>query len=60
MSDSANSLCGMGNVLSAAKREQMIALGGWDGRFNGFEQATGVRRETAGAYLQEVDVCQKQ
>ena len=41
----------MGNVLSKEKREQVIALGrlGWSLRR--IEQATGVRRETAGGYL---------
>jgi len=41
----------MGNVLSKQKREQVIALGrlGWPLRR--IEQATGVRRETAGEYL---------
>jgi transposase len=41
----------MGNVLSREKREQVIALGrlGWSLRR--IEQATGVRRETAGEYL---------
>jgi hypothetical protein len=40
----------MGNVLSKEKREQVIALGrlGWSLRR--IEQATGVRRETAGDY----------
>jgi transposase len=41
----------MGNVLSKEKREQVIALGrlGWSLRR--IEEATGVRRETAGDYL---------
>ena len=41
----------MGNVLSREKREQVIALGrlGWSLRR--IEEATGVRRETAGDYL---------
>ena len=41
----------MSNVLSDDKRQQIIALGrlGWSLRR--IEQATGVRRETAGAYL---------
>ena len=41
----------MGNVLSKEKREQVVALGrlGWSLRR--IEQATGVRRETAGDYL---------
>ena len=41
----------MGNVLSKEKREQVIGLGrlGWSLRR--IEEATGVRRETAGDYL---------
>ena len=41
----------MSNVLSDDKRQQILALGrlGWSLRQ--IEQATGVRRETAGAYL---------
>ncbi len=41
----------MSNVLSEEKKQQVIALGklGWPLRR--IEQATGVRRETAGAYL---------
>jgi CxxC motif-containing protein (DUF1111 family) len=41
----------MSNVLSDDKRQQIIALGrlGWSLRR--IEQATGVRRETASAYL---------
>src|SRR6266478_3720817 len=41
----------MGNVLSEEKKHQIIALGrlGWSLRR--IEQETGVRRETAGAYL---------
>ena len=41
----------MGNVLSKEKREQVVALGrlGWSLRR--IEEATGVRRETAGDYL---------
>ena len=47
---------GMGNVLSAEKRQQVIALGrlGWSLRR--IEEATGVRRETASAYLKAADV----
>jgi hypothetical protein len=41
----------MANVLTDDKKQQVIALGklGWSLRR--IEQATGVRRETAGAYL---------
>ena len=46
----------MGNVLSKERREQVIALGrlGWSLRR--IEQATGVRRETAGDYLRVAGV----
>src|SRR5271156_501593 len=46
----------MGNVLSEAKRQQVIALGrlGWSLRR--IQQQTGVRRETAGAYLRAAGV----
>jgi hypothetical protein len=46
----------MGNVLSKVKREQVIALGrlGWPLRR--IEEATGVRRETAGDYLRSAGI----
>jgi hypothetical protein len=46
----------MGNVLTKEKREQVIALGrlGWSLRR--IEQATGVRRETAGDYLRSAGI----
>jgi len=46
----------MSNVLSAAKKQQVIALGrlGWPLRR--IEQETGVRRETAGAYLKAAGI----
>jgi hypothetical protein len=46
----------MGNVLDKTKQEQVIALGrlGWSLRR--IEQATGVRRETAGGYLRVAGV----
>ncbi|MDQ3666510.1 MAG: IS21 family transposase, partial [Acidobacteriota bacterium] len=46
----------MSNVLSDEKKQQIIALGrlGWSLRR--IEQATGVRRETAGAYLKAVGI----
>lgn len=46
----------MSNVLSEAKKQQVIALGrlGWPLRR--IEQATGVRRETAGAYLKAAGI----
>src|SRR5207302_828593 len=46
----------MSNVLSEAKKQQVIALGrlGWPQRR--IEQETGVRRETAGAYLKAAGI----
>ena len=46
----------MSNVLSAEKREQVVALGrlGWSLRR--IEQTTGVRRETASGYLKAAGV----
>src|ERR1035437_4762369 len=46
----------MGNVLSREKQEQVIALGrlGWSLRR--IEEATGVRRETAGDYLRSAGI----
>jgi transposase len=41
----------MANVLSAGKRDQVIALGGLGWSLRRIEEATGVRRETASAYL---------
>ena len=47
---------GMANVLSDEKRQQVVALGqlGWPLRR--IEEATGVRRETASAYLKAAGV----
>src|SRR5437870_13001104 len=49
-------LSAMSNVLSEEKKQQVIALGklGWPLRR--IEQATGVRRETAGAYLKAAGI----
>jgi hypothetical protein len=46
----------MTNVLSEEKKQQVIALGklGWSLRR--VEEATGVRRETAGAYLKAAGI----
>jgi len=46
----------MSNVLSEAKKQQVITLGrlGWPLRR--IEQETGVRRETAGAYLKAAGI----
>jgi hypothetical protein len=47
---------GMSNVLSEEKKQQVVALGrlGWPLRR--IEQETGVRRETAGAYLKAAGI----
>src|SRR5216110_1325445 len=47
---------GMSNVLNEAKKQQVLALGklGWPLRR--IEQETGVRRETAGAYLKAAGI----
>jgi len=47
---------GVSNVLSEEKRQQVIALGrlGWPLRR--IQQETGIRRETAGAYLKAAGV----
>src|SRR5437660_9191188 len=47
---------GMSNVLNEAKKQQVLALGklGWPLRR--IEEATGVRRETAGAYLKAAGI----
>src|SRR5436190_14795534 len=46
----------MSNVLSESKKQQVVALGrlGWPLRR--IEQETGVRRETAGAYLKAAGI----
>src|SRR3984893_15984311 len=49
----------MSNVLSEEKKQQVIALGNLGWSLRRIEQATGVRRETASAYLRTagVEVC---
>ena len=44
-------LAGMTNILSDAKRQEVLALGRLGWTLRRIEQATGVRRETASAYL---------
>ena len=44
-------LAGMTNILSDDKRQQVLALGRLGWTLRRIEQATGVRRETASAYL---------
>jgi len=46
----------MSNVLSEAKRQQVIALGRLGWRLRRIEQETGVRRETASIYLKAAGV----
>jgi hypothetical protein len=49
----------MGNVLSKEQREQVIALGGLGWSLRRIEQATGVRRETAGDYPRSAGIAQR-
>ena len=46
----------MSNVLNEEKKQQVIALGKLGWTLRRIEQATGVRRETAGAYLKGAGV----
>jgi hypothetical protein len=46
----------MSNVLSEEKKQQVIALGKLGWTLRRIEQATGVRRETAGAYLKAAGI----
>jgi transposase len=46
----------MSNVLSEEKKQQIIALGKLGWALRRIEQATGVRRETAGAYLKAAGI----
>src|SRR5215510_10284663 len=46
----------MANILSEAKKHQVIALGQLGWTLRRIEAATGVRRETAGAYLKAAGV----
>jgi hypothetical protein len=46
----------MSNVLSEEKKQQVIALGKLEWPLRRIEQATGVRRETAGAYLKAAGI----
>jgi len=50
----------MANVLSEEKKQQVIALGRLSWSLRRIEQATGVRRETAGAYLKAAGVAVRQ
>ncbi len=47
---------GMANILSDAKKQQVIALGQLGWTLRRIEAATGVRRETAGAYLKAAGI----
>jgi transposase len=55
-SEDLSPLLGMANVLSEEKKQQVIALGrlGWSLRR--IQQATGIRRETAGVYLKAAGI----
>jgi transposase len=46
----------MGNVLSEEKKQQVIALGRLGWTLRRIQPATGVRRETAGAYLKAAGI----
>jgi transposase len=46
----------MSNVLSDEKKQQVIALGRLEWTLRRIEQSTGVRRETASAYLKEAGI----
>ena len=46
----------MANVLSKEKREQVLALGRLGWTLRRIEEATGVRRETASAYLKQAGI----
>jgi transposase len=46
----------MSNVLSEAKKQQVLALGRLGWTLRRIEQSTGVRRETAGAYLKAAGI----
>src|SRR5712664_3463385 len=46
----------MSNVLNEEKKQQVIALGKLGWTLRRIEQATGVRRETAGAYLKAAGI----
>jgi transposase len=46
----------MANILSDARREQVVALGRLDWPLRRIEDATGVRRETASAYLKAAGI----
>src|SRR5215470_6638948 len=50
------SLAAMSNVLSAEKKQQVIALGKLGLPLRQIEEATGVRRETASRYLKAAGV----
>src|SRR3954463_13777687 len=46
----------MSNVLNEEKKQQVIALGKLGWTLRRIEEATGVRRETAGAYLKAAGI----
>ena len=47
---------GMGNVLSDDKKNQVVTLGGLGWSLRHIEEKTGVRRETASAYLRAAGI----
>ncbi len=50
------SAAGMANVLGEEKKQQVLALGRLNWPLRRIEKATGVRRETAGAYLKAAGI----
>jgi len=46
----------MSNVLNEEKKQQVIALGQLGWMLRRIDEATGVRRETAGAYLKAAGI----
>jgi transposase len=51
---------GMSNVLNEEKKQQVIALGRLGWTLRRIQEATGVRRETAGAYLKAAGIAVRQ
>ena len=47
---------GMANVLNEEKKQQVLALGRMGWSLRRIQQATGIRRETTGAYLKAAGI----
>ena len=50
----------MSNVLNEEKKQQVMALGRLGWTLRRIQEATGVRRETAGAYLKAAGIAVRQ